>query len=448
MESENLNQAEPLVVILEDQLNIFIALILRPVVQRQIAAILVILIVVWLLPLGYQRWGRRRSATTEPVPENVSRWQRLKTTVYDLLTPILVLLLLNITIWLFGTQNYPNGLLQNLTNLAWLWLIYRLVLTLLYARFGEDFRPFRKWIVTPIFLFLAVLQIITTLPGSPAVIGASIGLGPILFPLGDLLLALITLYLFIVTAWIAELMMVRTLPSRFNSEPGVIESVATLVRYFFLATGVLVFLGILGLNITSLAIIAGGLSVGIGIGLQDIVSNFVSGLVLLFEQTLRSGDVIELDGRISTVEKISLRATTVRTRTNEELIIPNASFTTEKVKNFTKSDRLVQVIVPFGVSYQSDPELVRRLAVETGLQHALVLADPEPTVLFMGFADSSIDFNLLVSVNNPEMTLVIRSDLYFMLWKVFADNDIEIPFPQRDLNLGDGWEKLEQVRAG
>ena len=344
--------------------------------QRQIAAVLVILIVVWLLPLGYQRWRRRRSATTEPVPESVSRWQRLKTAVYDLLTPILVLLLLNITIWLFGTQSYPNGLLQDLTNLAWLWLIYRLVLTLLYARFGEAFRPFRKWIVTPIFLFLAVLQIIATLPGSPAVIGASIGLGPILFPLGDLLLALITLYLFIVTAWIAELMMVRTLPSRFNSEPGVIESVATLVRYFFLATGVIVFLGILGLNITSLAIIAGGLSVGIGIGLQDIVSNFVSGLVLLFEQTLRSGDVIELDGRISTVEKISLRATIVRTRTNEELIIPNASFTTEKVKNFTKSDRLVQVIVPFGVSYQSDPELVRRLAVETGLQHPLVLAEP------------------------------------------------------------------------
>ncbi len=448
MESENLNQAEPLVVILEDQLNIFIALISRPVVQRQIAAILVILIVVWLLPLGYQRWRRRRSATTEPVPESVSRWQRLKTAVYDLLTPILVLLLLNITIWLFGTQGYPNGLLQDLTNLAWLWLIYRLVLTLLYARFGEAFRPFRKWIVTPIFLFLVALQILATLPGSAAVIGATIGLGPISFPLGDLLLALIALYLFIVTAWIAELMMVRTLPSRLHSEPGVIESVATLVRYFFLATGFIVFLGILGLNITSLAIVAGGLSVGIGIGLQDIVSNFVSGLVLLFEQTLRSGDVIELDGRISTVEKISLRATTVRTRTNEELIIPNASFTTEKVKNFTKSDRLVQVIVPFGVSYQSEPELIRRLAVETGLQHPLVLAEPEPVVLFKGFADSSLDFNLLVSVKQPEMTLVIRSDLYFMLWKVFADNDIEIPFPQRDLNLGNGWEKLEQVHAG
>ena len=111
-------------------------------------------------------------------------------------------------------------------------------------------------------------------------------------------------------------------------------------------------------------------------------------------------------------------------------------------------DRLVQVIVPFGVSYQSEPELIRRLAVETGFQHPLVLAEPEPVMLFKGFADSSLDFNLLVSVKQPEMTLVIMSDLYFMLWKVFADNDIEIPFPQRDLNLGNGWEKLEQVHAG
>jgi small-conductance mechanosensitive channel len=218
--------------------------------------------------------------------------------------------------------------------------------------------------------------------------------------------------------------------------------VATLTRYALLVLGILISLGMLGLDFTSLAIIAGGLSVGIGIGLQDIVSNFVSGLVLLFEQSLRPGDVVELDGRISQVEKISLRATTVRTRTNEEVIIPNANFTTHQVKNLTKTDRLVQVIVPLGVSYKSEPELVRRLAVETSLQHPLVLDDPPPLLLFLGYGESSLDFNLLVSVIQPEMTLLIRSDLYYLLWKVFAEHDIEIPFPQRDLNLGDGWEKL------
>jgi small-conductance mechanosensitive channel len=209
-----------------------------------------------------------------------------------------------------------------------------------------------------------------------------------------------------------------------------------------LALGIIISLGILGLDFTSLAIIAGGLSVGIGIGLQDIVANFVSGLVLLFEQSLRPGDVVELDGRISQVEEISLRATTVLTRTNEELIIPNAYFTTQQVKNLTKSDRLVLLRIPLGVSYKSDPELIRQLAMETGLQHPLVLTEPAPELLFLEYGESSLDFVLLVSVNRPEMTLGIRSDIYYMLWKVFAEHNIEIPFPQRDLNLGDGWEKI------
>jgi small-conductance mechanosensitive channel len=142
------------------------------------------------------------------------------------------------------------------------------------------------------------------------------------------------------------------------------------------------------------------------------------------------------------VEKISLRATTVRTRTNEELIVPNNIFTTNQVKNFTKSERMVQAVVPLGVSYKSDPELVRQIAIETSLLHPLVLADPPPTLLFRGYGDSSLDFHLLVSTNQPELTLKIRSDLYYMLWDKLAENDIEIPFPQRDLNLGSGWEKF------
>ena len=152
--------------------------------------------------------------------------------------------------------------------------------------------------------------------------------------------------------------------------------------------------------------------------------------------------MIELDGRISSVENISLRATTVRTLTNEELIVPNNNFATNQVKNFTKSDRLVQIIVPLGVSYKSDPELVRQIAVETSLLHPQVLPDPPPTLLFRGYGDSSLEFNLLVSVNQPELTLKIRSDLYYMLWEKLAENNIEIPFPQRDLNLGNGWEKF------
>ena len=132
----------------------------------------------------------------------------------------------------------------------------------------------------------------------------------------------------------------------------------------------------------------------------------------------------------------------MRTRTNEELIIPNSKFTTEQVKNLTRTDRMVLVKIPFGVSYNSDPEVVNRLTVETALNHPLILADPPPALRFKGYGESSLDFDLLVSINQPEQSILIRSDLYYMLWKTFAEHDIEIPFPQRDLNLGDGWEKL------
>ncbi|NCF66365.1 MAG: mechanosensitive ion channel [Chloroflexi bacterium] len=443
MDNGSVNQTETLVDNLRSQVDVLLAVISRPVVQQQILAFLFILLVAWILPEALRRWRQQQMALREVAEtESKSRRQRWFSALYHLLTPILALVFLNITLWLFARQGYPRGLLQDLTRLIWFWLIYRALLSLLYARYGDAIRPYQNRLVTPLFLFFVILQIFATLPGSVTLVETIINLGSISFSLGNLVNAVIVLYLFVVAAWILKQLMVRSLPTYLQAEPGVIESVATLTRYALLVLGILISLGMLGLDFTSLAIIAGGLSVGIGIGLQDIVSNFVSGLVLLFEQSLRPGDVVELDGRISQVEKISLRATTVRTRTNEEVIIPNANFTTHQVKNLTKTDRLVQVIVPLGVSYKSEPELVRRLAVETSLQHPLVLDDPPPLLLFLGYGESSLDFNLLVSVIQPEMTLLIRSDLYYLLWKVFAEHDIEIPFPQRDLNLGDGWEKL------
>lgn len=444
MDTESQNQAQSVIDSLRNQFEVFLAMMSRPVVQQQILAFVLILLISWLLPEGVRRWRRKRhSANKEATTEPISRRKRWLAALYQLLTPVLALVLLNITISLFGQIGNRSGLLQNLTNLVWIWLIYRIVLTVLFARYGiEEVRPYRNRIVTPFFLFLLVLQVIATVPGSVTIGEATINLGVISFSLDSLVSALIVLYLFTVSAWLVEQFMIRSLPGRLHAEPGAIESFATLSRYILLALGFLIFLGLLGLDFTSLAIIAGGLSVGIGIGLQDIVANFVSGVVLLFEQSLRPGDIIEMDGRISEVEKISLRATIVRTLTNEELIVPNNNFTTNQVKNFTKSERLVQITVPLGVSYESDPKLVRQLVTETSLLHPQVLADPPPNLLFHGYGDSSLDFQLLVSVNKPELTVKIRSDLYYMLWEKLAENDIEIPFPQRDLNLGNGWEKL------
>ena len=217
--------------------------------------------------------------------------------------------------------------------------MYRFILTLLLTRYGETARPYQNWILTPIFIALVIFQIFSILPGSIVIVDVPILFGAVSVTGRRLLTSLIVLYIFRVVAWVVEQLMVQSLPELLNAERGVIESVAMLIRYALLGLGILFSLGMLGIDFTSLAIIAGGLSVGIGIGLQEYVANFVSGLVILFEQTIRPGDVVEVDGLVSQVEKISLRATTVRTRANEEYIIPKSNFTQQQVKNLTKSER-------------------------------------------------------------------------------------------------------------
>ncbi len=448
MISNGLYQSEQLIDIIRHQIEYLLAMIVRPVVQQQLLVMLLILVIAWLVPELLRRWRRQtRGAAKLPHGAGMSRRQRLTASVHLLLAPVVALLLLDLAIRLYARRGLTDGLLADMNTMVWMWLGYRGVVILLFVLFGEAFRPYRRWIVTPGFVILVIAQVIYVLPGTVTIVDATINLGTLVFTLSNLLLALLVLYLFIIAGWVIGQSMMHWLPSRISAEQGVIDSVATLTRYALLAAGIVLSLSLLGLDFTSIAIIAGGLSVGIGIGMQDFVANFVSGLVLLFEQTLRPGDVIEIENRISQVQKISLRATTVRTLTNQELIIPNSTFTSQQVTNLTKSDRIVRILVPLSVSYRSSPETVRSVASATALQHELVLAEPPPFVAFLGYGESSLDFNLSVSVDQPERSGRIRSDLYYMLWDAFAEHGIEIPFPQRDLNLGDGWEKLMPAAA-
>ena len=441
--NDNQEHMGTFVELLLDQVDAVLAVISRAVVQRQIFVFIFILSISWLLSKGIHRgWQQRHKNGDDLKMMSSLKRQPLLIAFYHLMMPVFALVFLYIAIWLFAQQGYPKGLLDKLIELVWLWLAYRFIISLLYVRYGETARPYQNWILTPIFIALVIFQIFSILPGSIVLVDTIIFFGEISVTVRNLLVALVILYIFSVSAWVVEQAMVNTLPRLLHADPGVIELVAILVRYSLLGIGLLFSLGMLGLDFTSLAIVAGGLSVGIGIGLQDYVANFVSGMVILFEQTIRPGDVVEVDGLVCQVEKISLRATTVRTCANEEFIIPNSNFTTQQVKNLTKSERRVRIRIPFGVSYKADPEMVRQLATEASIEHSLVLDDPPPLLFFLGFGESSIDFELLVSTDHPELMIRVKSDLYYRLWDVFAKHNIEIPYPQRDLNMGDGWEKF------
>jgi small-conductance mechanosensitive channel len=217
---------------------------------------------------------------------------------------------------------------------------------------------------------------------------------------------------------------------------GLKDAIARLVGYVVLVLGLMIALQTLGLDLTALTVLAGALGIGIGFGLQNIVNNFISGLIILVERPIQLGDRVEVGGQQGDVIRIGGRSTTIRTNDNIDMIIPNSEFISEQVVNLSYGDRKVRIRIPFGVSYGSDPREVERLALEVADAEAYALKEPAPHVRFMGFGDSSLNFELRAwTVELATRPSLFRSNLYFALWEKFKEHNVEIPFPQRDVNF-------------
>ncbi len=189
---------------------------------------------------------------------------------------------------------------------------------------------------------------------------------------------------------------------------------------------------------SSLTILASALSIGLGIGLQNIAKNFGSGLILVFERPIQVGDFIEVGDLNGTVERIGARSTEIRTLDRVSIIVPNSRFLDSEVINWSHGNPISRLHLPLGVAYGSDPQQVRTVLIESASGHPKVLASPAPSLLFKGFGDSSLDFELLVWTAEPDKQFLLKSDLYFLIYEVLNQNQIEIPFPQRDLHLRSG----------
>ncbi len=222
--------------------------------------------------------------------------------------------------------------------------------------------------------------------------------------------------------------------------PGTIGSVTTLIYYTFLVLVVLVALSTAGINLNQLSIILGGLGVGIGFGLQNIANNFISGLILLIDRSIKVGDFIQLeDGMVGEVRDVAIRYAVVRTQNGEDIIVPNSEFVSQRVRNWTYGDNWRRLKIPFGVSYDSDPEQVVKLAMEAAREVSTTIEDYRHPirVRFEGFGDNSINFLLRVWCRMTELRgdHGYVSDYYFALFRKFKEAGIEIPFPQRDVNI-------------
>jgi potassium efflux system protein len=231
-----------------------------------------------------------------------------------------------------------------------------------------------------------------------------------------------------------------------QKDSGLQESTRIGLGYVGFVLSALAGMSYLGLDFSSLAIVAGALSVGIGFGLQSIVNNFVSGIIILVERPIKIGDWIEVSGYEGSVKKISVRSTEIETIYRQSVIIPNANLITNPVTNWMHADRTCRLDLPVGVAYGTDVNLLRSTLLEVANAHRTVLKHPAPVLHFAGFGDSSLDFQLRVFLRDAGQRITTASELRYSILAALNKAEIEIPFPQRDIHLKDG--KLPESGKG
>ncbi|WP_088241673.1 mechanosensitive ion channel family protein [Calothrix rhizosoleniae] len=219
---------------------------------------------------------------------------------------------------------------------------------------------------------------------------------------------------------------------------GIQEVIAVICKYALIAVGSVILLQVWGVDLSSLAILASALGVGIGFGFQDIAKNFGSGIVLLFERPIQVGDFVEVGQYMGTVEHIGARSVFIRTLDRVSIIVPNSRFLETEVINWSHQNPISRIHIPVGVAYGSDIEKVKIALLDAADAHSDVLKFPLPQVLFQEFGDSALNFELLVWINKPNDQPTIKSDINFLIAASLEQHHIEIPFPQQDLHVRSG----------
>lgn len=253
--------------------------------------------------------------------------------------------------------------------------------------------------------------------------------------LSSLLMFVLVMAAFVVASRVIVRRLLIGVLSRTKIDEGLRYTFTRIMHYTMLVIGAVVGFQFIGIDLSGLLIVLGFLSVGIGFGLQNLTSNFISGLILLFERPIKVGDRITVGDTEGDVVEIKMRSTTVRSLNNIAIIVPNSDFVSSKVVNWSYGDPKVRLDVDVGVAYSSDLDTVIRSLHEVADENADILKMPKPEVLFMEFGDSSWNMRLRVWLDDPKKYLIVRSALNSGIVRKFRANGVEIPFPQRDLHI-------------
>lgn len=263
-----------------------------------------------------------------------------------------------------------------------------------------------------------------------------------LFHIGETPITLISIAIFVLTlivfsiiSRVLRMAILKKILVRMEVDQGMRFTFQRLTHYSILLLGTLIAFQNLGINLSGLVVVFGFLSVGIGFGLQNIVSNFISGLIILFEQPIRVGDRVTVGETEGDVMEVNMRSTTVKSLNNISIIVPNHDFITSQVVNWSHEDPKIRLDISVGVSYDSDLDTVIRCLREAAMEHPDALAEPAPDVLLTNFGDSAWDMLVRVWIGNPKRHPEVRSEIHCSIVRKFRANNIEIPYPQRDVHF-------------
>jgi small-conductance mechanosensitive channel len=254
------------------------------------------------------------------------------------------------------------------------------------------------------------------------------------------LLAILQLLLAIVFFFVMASWLTRLIEKQARRSPYINASMQVMLtkisKFTLYGLAVLFALKSVGIDLTAFAVFSGAIGVGIGFGLQRIFSNFISGFILLFDRSIRPGDVISVGDRFGWVQSLHARYVVVKDRDGVETLIPNENLITSEVTNWSYTDRAVRTKIPVQISYENDPEVAMNLLIEATIDKPRILKKPEPAARLLGFGDNGIDLELRIWINDPEEGVAsVVSDVNLSIWKSFKEHNISIPFPQRDVRI-------------
>jgi small-conductance mechanosensitive channel len=382
-----------------------------------------ILVVIALFALSCKLFGANAYAVTYQ-RSNPRRWlQRNRV--------FLMLLIALIGAQLLGTTlGMHTPIFRFFAFLGGLWLCIGLLSSCIPSRFWAKSVAAMAYAITAILSLSLVDESVDTLHALQFTIGTTTMTGWGIF--SGILTFVVTLWLCLALAQFAEVQM-RRIP-RLSASLQVL--IAKVLRIVLIVVAAAISLTSMGVNLSALTVLGGAVGLGLGFGLQKVVSNFISGILLLIDNSIKPGDMIEVDGTYGKINNLRARYISVITRDGSEHLIPNEDLITQRVVNWTYSNNLVRIKIPVSASYDSDPHQCIQLVVESAQSIERILSDPAPAAYITGFGDSALHFELRCWIADPSNGVAnIKNQVLLNIWDAFKANDIVIPYPQLDLHI-------------